>query len=32
MTLRQRLAGSEILIAPGVFDALGALVAQQAGF
>ena len=30
--LRERLDKPEILIAPGVFDALGALVAEQAGF
>lgn len=32
MTLRERLAASEILLAPGVYDALSALVAAQAGF
>ncbi len=30
--LRERLAEPEILIAPGVFDAFGALIAAQAGF
>lgn len=30
--LRERLAKPEILIAPGVFDAFGALMAEQAGF
>ncbi|MCC6609239.1 MAG: isocitrate lyase/phosphoenolpyruvate mutase family protein [Burkholderiales bacterium] len=32
MTLRQRLAAKPILLAPGVFDALSALLAEQAGF
>jgi 2-methylisocitrate lyase-like PEP mutase family enzyme len=32
MTLRDRLASGEILLAPGVYDALSALVAAQAGF
>lgn len=32
MTLKARLAHSEILIAPGVFDALTAALAEQAGF
>ena len=32
MTLRGRLASGEILLAPGVYDALCALVAAQAGF
>ena len=32
MTLRDRLASGEILLAPGVYDALCALVAAQAGF
>jgi 2-methylisocitrate lyase-like PEP mutase family enzyme len=32
MTLRQRLAKKPILLAPGVFDALSALLAEQAGF
>lgn len=31
-TLRQRLAEPRALLAPGVFDALSALVAEQAGF
>ncbi|MFZ4652376.1 MAG: isocitrate lyase/PEP mutase family protein [Rubrivivax sp.] len=31
-TLRQRLAEPHALLAPGVFDALSALVAEQAGF
>ena len=31
-TLKTRLAGNEILLAPGVYDALSALVAEQAGF
>ncbi len=31
MSLRARLAAPEILLAPGVFDALTALIAQQAG-
>ncbi len=31
-TLRQRLAQPRVLLAPGVYDALTALVAQQAGF
>jgi 2-methylisocitrate lyase-like PEP mutase family enzyme len=32
MTLRERLAAGEILLAPGIYDALSALVAAQAGF
>ena len=32
MTLKQRLAQPKPLLAPGVYDALSALVAQQAGF
>ena len=32
MSLKQRLAQSQVLLAPGVYDALSALVAQQAGF
>ncbi len=32
MTLRERLARKEILVAPGVYDGLTALLAQQAGF
>jgi len=32
MSLRQRLASKPILLAPGVFDALSALLAEQAGF
>ena len=32
MTLKQRLAQPQPLLAPGVYDALSALVAQQAGF
>lgn len=31
MTLRKRLAEAPILLAPGVFDALSALIAEQAG-
>ncbi len=31
-TLKQRLAESAVLLAPGVYDAMSALVAQQAGF
>ena len=30
--LRDRLAARPILVAPGIFDALGALLAEQAGF
>lgn len=30
--LRERLARPDILIAPGVYDALSALVAEQSGF
>jgi 2-methylisocitrate lyase-like PEP mutase family enzyme len=32
MTLRQRLSQPRVLLAPGVFDALSALIAQRAGF
>ena len=32
MTLRERLRRKPILLAPGVYDALGALLAEQAGF
>lgn len=32
MNLKQRLAEARVLLAPGVYDALSALVAQQAGF
>mgnify|MGYP000255202595 CR=1 FL=1 len=32
MTLKQRLAQPDVLLAPGVYDALSALVAEQAGF
>lgn len=32
MSLQTRLAQHEILLAPGVFDALSALLAEQAGF
>jgi 2-methylisocitrate lyase-like PEP mutase family enzyme len=32
MTLRQRLAEPRVLLAPGIYDALSALVAEQAGF
>lgn len=32
MTLKQRLAEARVLLAPGVYDALSALVAEQAGF
>ena len=31
-TLKQRLHESRVLLAPGVYDALSALIAQQAGF
>jgi len=31
-SLKQRLAGPRVLLAPGVYDALSALVAEQAGF
>jgi len=31
-TFRERLASREIVLAPGVYDALSALVAEQAGF
>lgn len=32
MNLKQRLAQNTVLLAPGVYDALSALMAQQAGF
>ncbi len=32
LTLKQRLAQPRIMLAPGVYDALSALVAEQAGF
>ncbi len=32
MTLKQRLAEPRLLLAPGVYDALSALLAEQAGF
>jgi len=32
MKLRERLRGTGIIVAPGVYDALGALLAEQAGF
>jgi 2-methylisocitrate lyase-like PEP mutase family enzyme len=32
MPLRQRLASKPILVAPGIFDALSGLIAEQAGF
>ena len=32
MSLKQRLAQPQVLLAPGVYDALSALMAQQAGF
>src|SRR3954470_17550346 len=32
MTLRERLKSSRIVLAPGVFDALSALLAERAGF
>ena len=32
MNLRQRLAETRLLLAPGVYDALSALVAEQSGF
>lgn len=32
MSLKSRLAGSDILVAPGVYDGLTATLAQQAGF
>lgn len=31
-SLRNQLSGAEIVIAPGVFDAFGAVLAEQAGF
>jgi 2-methylisocitrate lyase-like PEP mutase family enzyme len=31
-TLRDQLAGKDIAVAPGVFDAFGAVLAEQAGF
>jgi len=32
LTLRERLAQSRVLLAPGIYDALTALIAEQAGF
>ena len=32
MTLRQQLSDGPIVVAPGVYDALGASLAQKAGF
>ena len=32
MTLQQRLAEPRVLLCPGVYDALSALIAEQAGF
>src|SRR4051812_29510316 len=32
MSLRERLKSSSIVVAPGVFDALSALLAERAGF
>ncbi|MDH4059950.1 MAG: carboxyvinyl-carboxyphosphonate phosphorylmutase, partial [Aquincola sp.] len=32
MNLKQRLGAPPLLLAPGVYDALSALVAEQAGF
>ena len=32
MNLKSRLAQAQILLAPGVYDALSALLAEQAGF
>ena len=32
MTLKERLGAPGILLAPGVYDALSALLAEQAGF
>ena len=32
MTLRQRLTEPRVLLAPGIYDALSALIAEQAGF
>ena len=32
MTLQQRLQQPEVLLAPGVYDAFSALIAEQAGF
>ncbi|EDP65337.1 isocitrate lyase family protein [alpha proteobacterium BAL199] len=31
-TLRSQLAGDELVVAPGIYDALSALIASQAGF
>jgi 2-methylisocitrate lyase-like PEP mutase family enzyme len=31
-TIREQLAGSEIIVAPGIYDAFGALMAERAGF
>jgi 2-methylisocitrate lyase-like PEP mutase family enzyme len=32
MTLKQRLTQAPALLAPGIYDALSALIAEQAGF
>jgi 2-methylisocitrate lyase-like PEP mutase family enzyme len=32
MTLKERIAQDKVLLAPGVYDALSALIAEQAGF
>ena len=32
ITIRQRLQQSDILLAPGVYDALSSLIAEQSGF
>jgi len=32
MTLKQRLAEPRVLLAPGIYDALSALLAEQSGF
>ena len=32
MTLKARLAGEDIVLAPGIYDGLTALIAEQAGF
>jgi len=32
MTLKQRLAQDRVLLAPGIYDALSALIAEQSGF
>lgn len=31
-TLKDRLSGPDIVVAPGIYDALGASLAEQAGF